>query len=64
MTKEQVNEIFAVLKMIDIKLTYEERAVATYLLKARAARKAQVAEKTVEKMNHKPLKKEAKANAN
>lgn len=60
MTKEQVNEIFAVLKMIDIKLSYEERAVATYLLKARAARKAQAAEKSaekpVEKMNRKQLK--------
>lgn len=65
MTKESLNEFFTVLKMIDVKLTNQEKAVARYLLQARAARR----EKAVEKINHKPLKnttvkKEAKANAN
>lgn len=62
MTEETLKEVWAILRTIDIKLTPQEKAVATFLLKARASRHAaKAAEKTVEKMNHKPLKEKKEA---
>lgn len=68
MTKEALKDLFTVLKLIDVKLTPQEKAVACYLLQARASRREKAAERTITKKSatkkSTTAKKEAKANAN